>query len=373
MTKTYFAPGRINLIGEHLDYNGGLVMPAALTIGIKATFKKRDDDRIILRSATHDFFKEIKIDEPIAFDSKNNDWANYPMGVIKYLRDAGHRITAGEIIYESTLPESSGLSSSAAIEVVTAYLLLDQAGIKMDGTSLAKFCRVVENEFIKVQCGIMDQFAISMGKADHAILLNCSTLDYQYVPLYLNDYRLLILNSRKPRNLIHSHYNERKEECEKALQSIRASFPVNNLCEADYAYLDLLDNAIIRKRARHVITENLRVKEAVKALRLNDLTTFGRLMNASHESLKNDYQVSGIELDTLVEEAQQVSGCLGARMTGAGFGGCAIALVHKDAIETITTRITQKYSEITGLKCEVYESEIGNGVGEYGNLKMANK
>jgi galactokinase len=363
MTKTYFAPGRVNLIGEHLDYNGGLVMPAALTIGITAKFTKRDDDKIILRSTTHQFYKELKINEPFVYDLKN-DWTNYPLGVIKHLKDAGHTITAGEIVFESNLPESSGLSSSAAIEVLTAYLLLDQAGNIMAGPALAKFCQQVENEFINVKCGIMDQFSVAMGKADNAILLNCSSLDYQYVPLYLDDYRLLILNTRKPRNLIHSKYNERKEECEKALQIIKNSFPVNNLCETDYSHLDLLKDETIRKRAKHVITENLRVKESVKALRLNDLSTFGRLMNASHTSLKNDYEVSGIELDTLVEAAQQIKGCLGARMTGAGFGGCAIALVHKNAIEELTRILSAEYLAATGLNCEICESEIGDGVRE---------
>ncbi len=361
MTKTYFAPGRVNLIGEHLDYNGGLVMPAALTIGIKATFQKRDDSKLILRSATHNFLKEIKIDEPLTFEAKN-DWTNYPLGVIKHLRDAGHSIIAGEIAYESNLPESSGLSSSAAIEVLTAYLMLDQAGTSMDGTSIAKFCRKVENEFIHVMCGIMDQFSVATGKADNAILLDCATLDYQYVPLYLDNYRLLILNTRKPRNLIHSKYNERKGECEKALEIIQNYHSVNNLCQADYTHLDLLTDETIRKRAKHVITENLRVKESVKALRMNDLTTFGRLMNASHASLKNDYEVSGMELDCLVEEAQQIKGCLGARMTGAGFGGCAIALVHKNSITELTSQLSTKYFEATGFRCEIYESEIGDGV-----------
>ena len=181
-------------------------------------------------------------------------------------------------------------------------------------------------------------------------------------PCTLDNYRLLILNTRKPRNLIHSRYNERKGECEQALQIIRQSFPVNNLCEADYMHLDLLRDETMRRRAKHVITENLRVRESVKALRLNDLSTFGRLMNASHASLKNDYQVSGIELDTLVEEAQQIDGCLGARMTGAGFGGCAIALVHQNSIETLTRQLSAKYTAVTGLKCEIYESEIGDGV-----------
>lgn len=362
MVHTYFAPGRVNLIGEHLDYNGGLVMPAALTIGITASFHKTEGDTIALSSTSHELSKVLNTVDPIVFNPQN-DWTNYPLGVIKHLREAGFTIPTGKIVFDSNLPESSGLSSSAAIEVLTAYMLLAEKGREMEKPSLAKFCQKVENEFIGVKCGIMDQFSVALGKADNAILLNCTTLDYQYVPLYMDEYRLLILNTRKPRNLIHSKYNERKAECEEALAIIQRSADISCLCEADPVHLELLEDAIINKRARHVITENLRVKESVKALRLNDLTTFGRLMNASHASLKNDYEVSGIELDTLVEEAQQIKGCLGARMTGAGFGGCAIALVHKSSVDDLSKRLSEKYHNATGLKCEIYESQIGDGVG----------
>jgi len=362
MTKTYFAPGRVNLIGEHLDYNGGLVLPAALTIGITAQFIKREDNKIILRSATHAFHKEIDLQDPLEYDPKNQ-WTNYPLGIVHQLKKEGHFIPGCEISYSSNLPEGSALSSSAAIEVLTAYVLLSQSESNINLPWLAGFCKQVENEFIGVQCGIMDQFAVALGKANHAILLNCSNLDYSYVHFELNNYSLLILDTKKPRSLIHSKYNERKSESDEALRILQTTSSIQNLAEASIPQLELIKDEVIKKRARHVITESLRVKETVKSLRFNDLSTFGRLMNASHASLKNDYEVTGKELDVLAEEAQQLKGCLGARMTGGGFGGCAIALVHQDAIAEFKHILAFKYKAATGLNCEIYESQIGDGVG----------
>ena len=361
MTKTYFAPGRVNLIGEHLDYNGGPVLPAALTMGIKGSFTKRTDNKIVLRSTTHDLYKEIDLNDPIEY-SPVNDWVNYPLGVISQLTKEGHFVTPCEIVFESNLPERSGLSSSAAIEVLTGYILLSQTEGNINLPWLANFCKQVENEFIGLQCGIMDQFAVAMGKADNAILLNCATLEHSYIPFELNNYKLLILDSKKPRNLVQSKYNERKSECEEALRILHTTSSIQHLAEASFAQLDLIKDEVIKKRARHVVTETLRVKETVKALRFNDLSTFGRLMNASHASLKNDYEVTGFEMDVLAQEAQQLKGCLGARITGGGFGGCAIALVHNDAIPEFKHFLTFKYHAATGLNCEIYESEIGNGV-----------
>ena len=361
MTKKYFAPGRVNLIGEHLDYNGGLVLPAALTIGVTATFTKRNDNKVVLRSATHPFFKEIDLADDLVFDAKN-DWTNYPIGIISQLKREGYFVPPCDIHFESNLPEASGLSSSAAVEVLTGFMLLQKSETNIDLVWLANFCRQVENDFIGVKCGIMDQFSVAMGKTGNAILLNCATLEHQYIPLELNDHRLLVMNTKKPRSLIHSKYNERKAECEEALRILQATSSIQNLCEATVPQLDSITDENVKKRALHVVTENLRVKESVKALKFNDLSTFGRLMNASHASLKNFYQVTGLELDTLVDEAQQIKGCLGARMTGAGFGGCAIAIVHKDMIDELKNRVGWKYNKVTGLDCEIYESEIGNGV-----------
>jgi galactokinase len=358
----YFAPGRVNLIGEHLDYNGGLVLPAALTIGITATYTPRNDNHIVLRSATHSFVKEISIDDKIEFHA-DNDWTNYPLGIIQQLKRDNHEVRGCEISFESNLPEGSGLSSSAAIEVLTAHTLLSQSESDINPVWLANFCRDVENDFIGVKCGIMDQYSVSLGKKENAILIDCAQLKHRYIPIELKDYRLIIMDTKKPRKLISSKYNERKHECEEALKTIRfTKNEIENLAETEMVWLDVLTDEVLKKRARHVLTENLRVKEAVKVLRMNDLTTFGRLLNASHTSLKVDYEVTGIELDTLVETAQQIKGCLGARMTGAGFGGCAIAIVHQSAMEEVKNKVSERYFAVTGINCGIYEAQIDDGV-----------
>ncbi len=360
---TYFAPGRVNLIGEHLDYNGGLVMPAALSTGVKLTVTPLTGNKIVLRSATHDFELSFDLADSINYDSSYK-WANYPLGILAHLQKEGYTVPACELHFESNLPEGSGLSSSAAVEVVTAFALLEQQQVKIDLVWLANFCKQVENEFIGVQCGIMDQYSVALGKKDNALLLDCSTLQHTYIPIELGDYRLVIMNTLKPRSLIHSKYNERKQECEEALRIMQGSkSELRHLCEAPPVLIDVITDAIIRRRAKHVITENLRVKEAARVLEMNDLSTFGRLMNASHASLKDDYEVSGPELDTLVETAQQVKGCLGARMTGAGFGGCAIAIVHNSVLEDFTATVTKAYETVIGHSCEVFAAAIGDGVG----------
>lgn len=361
-STTYFAPGRINLIGEHLDYNGGLVLPAALTLGVKLTVTPRTDNEISLRSATHSFATTIQLGDAIEYNTANQ-WCNYPLGVIAHLKNEGYSIPACDLYYESTLPEGSGLSSSAAVEVVTAYAILQQQNVQIDLVWLANFCKQVENQFIGVQCGIMDQYSVALGKKDNAILIDCHLLKHQYIRIELDEYAMLILDSKKPRSLIASKYNERKAECEAALKIIQTTQPdVTNLCEAEIYHLDLLNEDVLYQRTKHVISENLRVKECVKVLKYNDLSTFGRLMNASHESMKNDYEITGIEMDTLVEAAQQTKGCLGARMTGGGFGGCAIAIVHNSAINAFTQQVSEKYHQVTGLNCAIYKSEIGDGV-----------
>jgi galactokinase len=361
--KTYFAPGRVNLIGEHLDYNGGLVLPAAITLGITATYRARHDNKLRIQSTTHDKKYEVAVNYEIEYNAWN-DWANYPMGVVKYL--IGRRVPfyGADILFSSNLPESSGLSSSAAVEVLTAYMILKETDVDMSPPDIAQLCKRMENTFIGVQCGIMDQFSVAMGKAGNAILLNCATLDYEYIPFELNDYRLLVMNTNKPRSLITSKYNERKQECERALQIIQQTNPTENLATASVNDIMSIEDETIRNRAKHVVTESLRVKECVKALKYNDLFTFGKLMNASHRSLKEDYEVTGVELDTLTETAQQIKGCLGARMTGAGFGGCAIALAHASAVNEITDKVSEEYFKITGLQCAIYETHIGDGVRE---------
>lgn len=360
--KKYFAPGRVNLIGEHLDYNGGLVLPAALNIGITATVTARADNCILFSTCNHSFQKQIDLADNIEW-LKENGWTNYPLGVIAGLKREGFDIPGMHIHYESNLPEGSGLSSSAAIEVLTAYILLSEINSKVNLVWLAEFCKNVENEFIGVKCGIMDQFSVALGKKDNAILLDCHTLNYHYIPFETDDYRLVIMNTNKPRSLVHSKYNERKRECEEALKILQVTYPaLPNLCEAEMHQLNLIADETVKRRAQHVVSENLRVKESVKVLRYGDLTTFGRLMSASHRSLKEDYEVTGVELDVLAETAQQMKGCLGARMTGAGFGGCAIALVKRQALEEFKNTVGDSYLKAVGRNCSFYETQIGDGV-----------
>ncbi len=359
--KKYFAPGRVNLIGEHLDYNGGLVIPCAIDLGISAIVKEHKIGEIKLASAAHANEFNFSINALPEFDSKN-EWSNYPLGILKYLQEEGLNLPSIAISFDSNLPEGSGLSSSAAIEVLTAYIVQDLLDIQIDRKQLAQFCQKVENEFIGVQCGIMDQFAVANGKKEHALLLDCNTLSFEHIPFELDDYSLLILNSKKPRSLVKSAYNERKASCDEALRIIQQHTPIQSLAQASMEHLSLLKDEALIKRARHVIAEQLRVNLSKKMLENGDLFTFGKLMNASHASLKDDFEVSGLELDTLAETAQEVPGCLGARMTGAGFGGCAIALVKNESIMDFTEVITTAYTKATGLHCEVYATFASDGV-----------
>lgn len=359
--RKYFAPGRVNLIGEHLDYNGGLVMPCAIDLGIIATVQESALEDVHFSSTAHANSFTFQLNALPQFDSKN-EWSNYPLGVFKHLQQQGITLPSLSITFDSNLPEGSGLSSSAAIEVLTAYIIQDILDISIDRKELALFCQKVENQFIGVQCGIMDQFAVANGKKDHAILLDCNTLGYEHIPFELDDYCLLILNSKKPRALIKSAYNERKASCDEALRIIQQYVPIQTLAEASMEHLQWLKDEEINKRARHVISEQLRVNLSKKMLENGDLFTFGKLMNASHTSLKNDFEVSGIELDILAETAQELPGCIGARMTGAGFGGCAIAIVKKDSVSAFSETILKTYFNATGLHGEVYETFACNGV-----------
>jgi galactokinase len=361
----YAASGRVNLIGEHIDYNGGLVMPIAINLGIKGLYKQRDDNMVCLYSTTHE--KRIAFalsDIPQQYVAAN-DWANYPIGVILALKKKGLRLTGFDLFFDSILPEGSGLSSSAAIEVLTAHILLTESNVHMGPTDVALLCQQVENEFIGVKCGIMDQFAVANCKKDHALLLDCNNLEYEQLPFELDGYSLLVINSKKPRSLIKSAYNERKAESEAAYKILLDSGKLTYaeaLVHADIADLEVIGDPVIRRRARHVISEHLRVKQSATALRMGDLHTFGRLMNASHRSMKEDYEVTGLEMDTLAETAQHIDGCIGARMTGGGFGGCAIALVKKGNIDSFRKILTDRYQNVTGLQCAIYECVAVDGV-----------
>ena len=340
--KTFLSPGRVNLIGEHIDYNGGFVFPGALTVGIYAALSLRDDNKIRMRSKNVAGEVIVDLDEDLVY-KKEDDWGNYPKGVIKALKDLGHEVPGMDIVLYSNIPDGAGLSSSAALEVLMAYIILYlENPEQIDRVEIAKLCQKVENEFVGVNCGIMDQFAVAVGKKDHAILLDCDSLYYEYAPLNLGEYSLVIMSTNKRRELADSKYNERRSECEKALEIINENKTekLSNLCQATIDDIEsFISDETIKKRAMHVVTENERVKKSMEMLKNNDILGFGKLLTASHMSLENDYEVTGLHLDTLVHEALKIGGCIGARMTGAGFGGCAIALVDNTKVEEFKEKV----------------------------------
>lgn len=362
----YFAPGRINLIGEHTDYNGGNVFPAAITLGTYGVAAKRKDDKVRLYSEN---FPEKGIIEfslnDLSYD-KSHDWANYPKGVLRYLQEAGHTIDTGfEVVFYGNIPNGAGLSSSASIELLTGVILEDLFDLTLERLDLVKTGKKVENEFIGVNSGIMDQFAIGMGQKDHALLLDTNTLKYEVIPAAFGEYVVAIMNTNKRRELADSKYNERRSECEEALARLQTTLTIQALGELDeatfYENTKTIEDDILIKRAKHAVTENQRTLKAKAALEAGDLTTFGLLLNASHESLKEDYEVTGVELDTLVAAAQKHPSVLGARMTGAGFGGCAIALVKADDWTDFVEKVSAEYLEKIGYATDIYQASIDDG------------
>lgn len=359
----YFAPGRVNLIGEHIDYNGGLVFPCALSFGTYLLVAHRVDAKIGFASMN---FDESATLDAHAFDNKPNGWMKYPLGVMKEFADRGFDPWGFDILYFGDIPGGAGLSSSASIEVVTAYMLNDLLDTRLDTVELVKMSQHAENHFVGMNCGIMDQFAVGMGKRGNAIALDCATLDYDLIPLDINGYKLVITNSNKKHDLVTTEYNTRRRECEQALTAVRQRAKVDNLCDLgveEFEQLaDVMPNDTVCRRARHAVTENARVVEAINALRAGDLTRFGQLMNASHHSLKTDYEVTGFEMDTLAEEAQQLPGVVGSRITGGGFGGCTVSLVREDNVQEFIERLGPIYREKTKLNAEFYVADIGDGV-----------
>lgn len=360
----FFAPGRVNLIGEHTDYNGGHVFPCALSFGTHCVFCKRDDRKIRLYSLNFEQQGIIDADLDNISYRKDQDWANYPLGVIQTLKNHGYKIDQGfELLFWGNIPNGAGLSSSASIELVTAVAMNNVFNLYIPQVELVKFCQEAENKFVGMNCGIMDQFAIGMGKEDNAILLDCNTLDYQYAPLELKGMSIVIMNTNKRRELADSKYNERRGECEHALQELQTQLSIKSLGELSIEEFEknkeLITNPTERKRAKHAVYENQRTLEAVKRLQAGDVETFGKLMNQSHISLRDDYEVTGKELDALVEAAWQQEGVLGARMTGAGFGGCAIALVKDPYVKSFIDNVGSLYKQATGLKADFYIASIG--------------
>ena len=365
--RCFFAPGRVNLIGEHTDYNGGFVLPCALQYGTYLLVRPSNDGVTRFASTNLSFRAEIPPEE--IPNKVGNEWVNYPLGIINQFLHLDIPPTGFDLLYSGDIPNSAGLSSSASIEMVTAYMLAQMlhAG-ELQMTDLVRLSQRSENEFIGVNCGIMDMFAVGMGKRDRAIFLNCNTLEYKQVPLELNGYRLIIANTNKQRGLAGSRYNERVAECQLAVSYLARQNPVSKLGEISfmqfYKMQDSIPDELIRRRARHVISENQRVLNAVSSLQKGDIGQFGALMNASHESLRDNYEVTGFELDTLVEEAQKINGVAGARMTGAGFGGCTVNLVLENVVETFIDQAGANYLAKTGIKADFYLAEVSDGVRE---------
>lgn len=359
------SPGRINIIGEHIDYNGGKVFPAAIDRYLYVLLRKRRDTRIIYDDIRFPGALEFDITQTFSF-RKENSYANYLNGMLTVLQKNGYRLSSGfEALIFSKLPAGGGISSSAALEIGFGRAIAELLGFKLDAVELAKMGQESEHSFMNVQCGIMDQFSIAMGKKECAMLLDTATLEYEYVPLVLGSFRIVVMNTNKQRMLADSKYNERRSECMQALALLQKSRPIADLCRLRSTDLDMAAQTIcdsrLFKRVRHCITENERVLTAVKALRAGKLPELGELLKASHASLRYDYEVSGLELDTLVDAANAQDCCLGARMTGAGFGGCAIALVHEAAVKDFTARVAQAYTAKTGLTASFFTCQAGNG------------
>jgi len=358
----FFSPGRINIIGEHLDYNGGHVLPAAISLGIYAVVRYRDDGIVRLASSSFDGLAAVSVNETINPDNITH-WVNYPLGVIKHLREGGYAVHGCDILFFSTLPDGAGLSSSASLETLTAFITAGNAFNSDTGrVRMAEICRHAENEFVGVNCGIMDQFAVSMGRKNHAMLLKTDTLEHEFIPADLRDHRFVIMYTGKKRALSGSAFNTRRDECMKALDAIRKKRPVASLCDAALDDLDFLNDPVLVKRTRHVITENRRVLDAAQCMRDGDAGALGKKLNETHESLRDAFEVTGMELDGLVSSARDSEGCAGARMTGAGFGGCAIALVMENALDEFITAAGRDYERASGLRADFYVTGIEDGV-----------
>lgn len=364
--KVFFAPGRVNLIGEHTDYNGGHVFPCALTIGTYAAARVRSDRKLRFFSMNFESKGVIETSLDELVPSKEADWTNYPKGVMWAFEQRGMKLPAGmDILLSGNIPNGSGLSSSASVEVLTGAMLREFFGFSVTNQDLALIGQYSENQFNGVNCGIMDQFAIAMGKKDNAIFLDTADLSYEYAPLVLKGAKIVIACSNKKRGLGDSKYNERRSECETALAELQEKVKINSLGDLDEAgfekYQSAIQSEVRRKRARHAVYENRRTIRAVEALKKGDIEAFGQLMNASHRSLRDDYEVTGAELDTLVEEAWKVDGVIGSRMTGAGFGGCTVSIVKDGAIERFTEQVGAAYLKKIGYAADFYAVEIGGG------------
>lgn len=364
--NVYFAPGRVNLIGEHTDYNGGHVFPCALTIGTYVAARKREDKKLNFYSMNFESMGVIESSLGDLKPSKEADWTNYPKGVMWAFAGRGMEMDCGlDIVLNGNIPNGSGLSSSASLEVVTGYLLKDLYGFDVTNVDLAKIGQYSENNFNGMNCGIMDQFASAMGKKDHAIFLDTADLSYEYAPLVLDGAKIVVTNSNVKHSLVNSAYNERRSECEKALEELQAVVDIKGLGDLTEEQFEANKSAIkdevCIRRAKHAVYENQRTIRAVEALRNNNLELFGELMNASHVSLRDDYEVSCEEIDVLVEEAWKIDGVVGSRITGGGFGGCTVSIVRDEAVDAFKEKVGAAYQERVGKTADFYVVEIGDG------------
>lgn len=364
----FYSPGRVNLIGEHTDYNGGYVFPCALDFGTSLLVRKTSRQEIKMNSLN--FPGEVIVKISPSYSPIPDSWTNYPVGVISEFAVKGVTAPGMELLFYGDIPNGAGLSSSASIEMVMAVALNELTGAEFPMIELVRLGQRAENHFVGMNCGIMDQFAVGFGRKDHAINLNCDTLEYKYAPLKLGKRRLIITNTNKRRGLTDSKYNERRAECEKAVEIISEHHKIRNLSELTTDDLWMLDKYIsdplVRKRAKHVITENGRTLDAIRSLERNDIDTFGKLMNESHDSLCNDYEVTGTELDTLVYEGRRLPGVIGSRMTGAGFGGCTVSIVESKHADGFMKKLGKIYTSKTGLKADFYLPGIGDGARRIG-------
>ena len=366
--RTYFAPGRVNLIGEHTDYNGGHVFPCALTIGTYAVARKREDNQLRFYSVN---FEKLGVIDSALDDltpSKKAGWTNYPKGVMWAFEGRGYKLPTGlDILIYGNIPNGSGLSSSASLEVLTGVMLKDMFGFDVSMVDIALIGQYSENNFNGCNCGIMDQFASAMGKKDHAIFLDTNTLQYEYAPVVLEDAKIVIINSKVKHSLVDSAYNDRRNECETALKELQEVVDIKtlgDLTEEEFeAHKDAIKDPIRVKRAKHAVYENQRAIKAVEALKANDVETFGKLMNASHVSLRDDYEVSCEEIDILVDLAWETEGVIGSRITGGGFGGCTVSIVKNDAVDNFISKIGAAYKEKVEHEAEFYVVDIGDGAG----------
>jgi len=360
----FFSPGRVNLIGEHIDYNGGQVMPCAISLGTYLAISKNKDK--VFRFQCLNFPETAELHLQNSYTKSGKEWFNYPLGILDQVLGLGHPVSGLDMLFDGNLPIGAGLSSSASIEVLMTYALDQLFQLGIPKVEIALLSKKVENEFIGVNCGIMDQFAVTFGENNKAILLNCDSLEYELLPFDTGNYSLVIINTNKTRSLADSKYNERFAQCGAALKALKKEIDAKNLCDIDIqtfqSYKYLINDPMLEKRALHVISENFRVNKAAKVLNENKLDEFGQLMYQSHQSLKELYEVSGIELDTIIEFCKDYKDCIGARMTGAGFGGCAIALVDKRKLEDFGKCLVEFYKRKIGYEPAVFASEIGNGV-----------